>query len=101
MIKIQLVNININKHLTRGGFRFFSRGRGEGANFQKLFEIFSTFFCRSTKLNFRALPEQQIIPVLKFLSRRQNFEKSGQKGVFMQFLKKILPQNFGARSPPP
>ena len=61
----------------------FSRGGGglEG-DLQKILKILSTFF-RSTKLIYRALPEQKHPFWPNFLRCSQNFEKkNGQKGRF-------------------
>ena len=67
----------------------FSRGGGGGGlegDLQKILKILSTFF-RSTKLIYRALPEQKHPFWPNFLRCSQNFEKKmAKKGVFKHFL---------------
>ena len=76
----------------------FSRGGGGGFS-----KKFTTFFFRSTKLIFRALPKHCFGPILwlNFPRGRQIFEKTVKRAVFWHFLKNFDKKSrfFGARSP--
>ena len=84
----------------RGGSRIFSRG-GERI-FKKFSKILTTFFFRSTKQIFRALPKHCFAPILaKFCAPQANFWKNSQKSRFWAFFEKFWQKNrvFLARSP--
>ena len=76
------------KELYTGADLGFSRGGGR--IFKKFSKILTTFFFRSTKLIFRALPKHCFAPILaKFSAPQANFWKNSQKSRFWALFEKF------------
>ena len=76
-------------HTTKQG-RISDFLEGGGRIFKKNSKTLTTFFFSSTKLIFRALPKHCFAPIFaKFSAPQESLKKTGQKGVFMHFLKKF------------
>ena len=82
---------------------FLIRRRSRIFSMEKILKLFSTFFFRSTKLIFGALPNHYKEPNLtKFSAPQETLKKNRPKKAFLCTFWKMLTKNcvFSARAPP-